>query len=513
MSTMRYGDGTTYGAAGVTYGEQVITSRRITFGLLVDWDGDGVFTGENEAGGRLQDWSERRGREFVFNSSADGFNHAAAGEISFTLLNEDGRYDPYNLSSALSGYLYKNQKLMFIVKDESTSSRFIAFTGYITDIRPEYGTPDRATIYASDGRIKLGDKKIKSAVVNSQQIEDRISAALVAAGWTDGTNIDVASSDALPYHWFADRSAEIEIDDLADAAFGVFFIDMQGNATFKSSTASDVSTQELTEADIDYQYRIKTPAPRDVIKNVVTVYSFSRTAVNSVEIWRMAEKPQLSNGLNNAIWANFTYNGNEVPATSVTVPVATTDYTANDAQDGSGTNRTANLTFETTAFATSAKLVPTISTGTPYLTLLKLRGNVITTDEYTYRQVSDADSITNYGERELVIKSNWLQSANVAQEQAENLLAKFSQPKAFPRIKFKRSSISKQYTTDLFGLITINFTEHNITGEFRVGYIERSWSIQANNVIDTIVYFEPNLTIGTGATWIFPMTFPTTFPS
>jgi hypothetical protein len=101
----------------------------------------------------------------------------------------------------------------------------------------------------------------------------------------------------------------------------------------------------------------------------------------------------------------------------------------------------------------------------------------------------------------------------VAQEQAENLLSKFSQPKAFPRIKFKRSSITKQYTTDLFGLITIDFTSFNITGEFRVGYIDRSWDIQSPNVIDTVVYFEPNLNIGTGATWIFPMSFPTTFPS
>lgn len=511
MSTMRYGDGTTYGAVGLTYGEQTIANRRITFGLVIDWDNDGVLTGENEATNRLLNWSERRGREFVFNSSGDGFNHPSAGEISFDMLDIDGRYDPYNASGELYSYLYGNQKLQFFVKDEVTGDRFVAFTGYITDIRPNYGTPNKTTIYASDGRLKLENKKIRSSVVTSQQYEDRISAALTEADWTDGTEIDTTSSDTLPYHWFSGKSAADEIDDLADATFGVFFIDMEGNAVYKSSLIADASTQSLTEADIDYQYRIKAPAPRDVIRNLVTVFARSRTAVSAVEIWRMAEKPQLLVGENNAVWAEFTYNGVEAAATSVTEPAATTDYTANDAQDGSGTVRTGNLSFVMTAFATSAKLVPTVSSGTPYLTLLKLRGNIITTDEYTFSEESDAASIASYGERSLTIKTNWLQSLNTAQEQAALLLGKFAQPKAFPRIKFKRSSISKQYTSDLFDLVTLNFSTFGVTGEFRVGYIERSWSISEPSAINTITYFEPNLTVSASSSWTFPMTFPTIF--
>ena len=61
--------------------------------------------------------------------------------------------------------------------------------------------------------------------------------------------------------------------------------------------------------------------------------------------------------------------------------------------------------------------------------------------------------------------------------------------------------------TDMRGV----FAQHGITGEFRAGHIERSWSINEPNVIDSIYYLEPNLSQAAAGTWTFPMTFPTIF--
>jgi hypothetical protein len=225
----------------------------------------------------------------------------------------------------------------------------------------------------------------------------------------------------------------------------------------------------------------------------------------------MIDTPVIGSGVGDPIWATFTYNGRPVPATSVTSPAATTDYTANDAADGSGTNRTGNFTFSTTAFSTSAKLVPTNSGSSAYITLLKIRADIIKTDEYTYAEYEDTDSINTYGERSITINTDWLQNLNSANEYAQILVGRFKNPRAFPRFKFKRSEIDLQFTTPLFNLIQVNFDTFGVTGEFRAGYIERSWNISDMNVIDSVYYLEPNTTTSSGSTWIFPMTFPTTF--
>lgn len=514
----RRGDSNKFGQK--KFGASTIDDRRLTFALEVDWFGTG-FSGVNEAEnlidgdgyakGRIIKWDERRGREFLFDSSGQGLQPVAIGILTIELLNTDRRFDPFYLSGELSGYLYGNQKLRLRIKDETSGQMYTDFTGYIADIRPKYGKPETVVITAYDGIKKLKDKNISSSSVStSVRYDAQITAALTAAGWTDGTNIDTTVSDTMNYHWFRGNSAFWEIDQLVQAAFGLFFVDVDGNAVYKSSVSSDISVMTLTEADIDYNYGIQAPAPRDVIKNIVTVYARARKLQSGVELWRMIDVPQIQTGTGSPIWANYTYNGDDVPATSVTEPAATTDYTANDASDGSGTDRTANFSFARTGFATSSKLIPTNSGSAAYLTLLKLRGDCISVDKNTYAQDSDSASIASYGQRELTINSDWLQDINTAVNQASLLLARFKEPRLFPRVKIKRSNIAKQYTADLFDLVTINFASRDISAEMRVGYIERSWDIHEPNVIDTIMYFEPNLTVSASGSWIFPVTFPAT---
>lgn len=520
MSTFRYGDGTLYGASGVTYGAHTITTRRLTWAVLVDWDNDGVFDGSNEAAflqsdhvlkGRLLSVRKRGGREFIFNSSGDGFIHFDNGTLEMDMLNEDGRYDPYNESSPLNGMLYKNQAVRVILKDEVGGTQADEFNGYIRDIRPTYGAVDTVTIYVDGAGIKLQKPISSSSVYTTAQYDTQIGLALTAAGWTGDTDIDTTVTDSMPYHWFDGQNADIQINELADAAFGLFWVTEAGTAKYISRVASDASTQTLTEDDVDASYGVQVASPRDVVKNRVRVYSRARRLETGVEIWRMNDAPQIATGTGTPIWAEFNYNGESVPATSVTTPAATTDYTAFANADGTGTNYTANISLAVTNYATKAKIIPTNSSTAAYLTLLKLRGNAITADKYTYSESEDSTSISTYGLRELVINSNWLQDYNAAAEYADIVMTKLATPRPFPRFKFKRSSIGKQIASHLGELVNINFATRSITGEFRVGYREMNWSINDPNVIDTVVYLEPNLSIAADSTWIFPTTFPTIF--
>lgn len=520
--TFRYGDGTKYGS-GALYGAHTVTNRALTWSIRIDWDNDGVLDGTNEIAyidssgsfkGRLLGLRIRLGREFVFNSSGDGFEHPIPGSLELDMLDLEGRYDPYNPDSALNGMLYKNQLIVVKVKNESTSTLYDVFYGYLTDIKPSYGAVDTATIYA-DGAMNKLDQPIHSSVYTTAQYDDQIVNALTAAGWEGGTDIDTTVSDSMSYHWFSGKNAIDEINDLADAAFGVFWVGEDGTAHYTSRIGTSLSTQTITEADIDYDYRIQAPAPREVLRNFIKVYSRSLSVITDAALWAYGEVPvALVYGEAHEVWATHSYNGKI--AAIIEAPLFS-GYDANTLPDGTGTNMNFYLSAtqsSDTNFAETTKVtfqqIPN-SGSTIYLIALPISGDSVIENNETFTVAQDDTSITTYGKRNLTIDTRWIQNINTADEYAANLLEKFSTPRPFPRFKFKRSSIGKQFTSPLFSLITINFANKGITGEFRVGHIERTWNINDPNVIDSVYYLEPNLSVSAASTWTFPMTFPTVF--
>ena len=187
---------------------------------------------------------------------------------------------------------------------------------------------------------------------------------------------------------------------------------------------------------------------------------------------------------------------------------------ANANADGSGVDTTFSFLprYSDTVYATTAKIIYSTSYGSAnYIIAMPFSADIVYSVSDTYWKEEDADSISLYGRRNFELNTEWIQSVATAQEYAANIISKFSLPRAFPRFKFKRSSIDKQFTSPLFNLMTVNFSSKGITGEYRVGHIERSWNINEPNVIDSIYYLEPNLSVAAASTWVFPTTFPTVF--
>ena len=187
--------------------------------------------------------------------------------------------------------------------------------------------------------------------------------------------------------------------------------------------------------------------------------------------------------------------------------MATTDYTANASEDGSGTNLTSNISIAITNYATTSQLVITNTGGTgAYLTLMQLRGTLIKPDDYTYAEDSDANSIALYKKRSLVIKTNWIQTVNEAIDYAGVMVDLLSTPKQFPRFVV-RDTPAKQFAPDIFDIVAVDFDSHHVTGNFRVGYMEHNWVINNGDVVDTTFYLEPNIAGNISGTWIFPAKF------
>lgn len=502
--SFQYGSGVKWGASAV--------DRRLTWAVEVDWDDDGAFDGSNEMA-YLLDMNIRRGRDFFMNSNGSGFQPRFAGNVRITLKNNTGRFDPFNSSGPLYGLLESNQRIRIRVKNEATGTIYPVFYGYLDDIRPNYSALPTVTLTASDGiKYLSGTPATSSAVYATHAYTTAIQDVLTAAGWEEPTAIDQTLSDTMPFFWMNGNGAYGQIIDLTDSVLGNFYISASGAATFIPRTFDDASLVSFVDIDALQEWKIRTPSPRYTVQNVVKVYSRARRAQTDVALWTMTDKPFVLSGASITAWAQFSSNNQEVPATVVTAPVATTDYTANSAVDGSGTDLTANFTVTLTAFATSAKLVIANTGGTPgYVTLLKVRGDAITPDDYTFAQSTAPSSIVTYGERQFVVKTNWLQDLNTAIDQASVLIGLLPFPNRYPQF-LVRGQPEKQFALDLTNIATLSFATIRYSAIMRVGYIEHN-VVQgtAGSICDTIFYFEPDMAGGGGGAWTFPATFPATF--
>lgn len=505
-----WNDGTLWGSAHVPR-----TDRRLSWFAGVDWDNDQVFDGESEAE-NMFNLEITRGRLNFLQSSGQGFENPQPGQLRIELRDPASRYNPFNTSSPLAGQLTGSQRVKVKVLLEETGTLYDVFYGYISNIQPNYGDPPTATLYAEDAIVNLKQTSAKtSQVYTTKQFDEAIIQILLDIGWADGTDIATNMSDTMAY-WWGENDAYSELMDLVQAALGYFFIAANGNAKYIGRIALDESVATFTDAvgsvtgDALREYGIRSPSPREVLKNKIRVFSRSRQSNADVELWRAVDKPLVPAGTTITVWASFNYSGQAVPATSVTTPVATTDYTANSQVGGGGTNLTSSISIVMTPFASAAKQEITNSSATDaYMTLLKLRGTAITVDPYSYAEDSDATSIASFGEREFIVKTNWLQDLNTAIEHAGLILAKLKDLRQYPRFKV-RNKPAKQFLPDVFSLITLDFAQAGISGEYRIGYIRHEWAQRNGDIVDTVFHCEPNLASATSGTWIFPATFGTT---
>jgi hypothetical protein len=357
----------------------------------------------------------------------------------------------------------------------------------------------------------LKSKNVRTSVQNSIRFDDAVEACLTAFGWADGTDIDTTVSEAMEYWWASGGSAFDEIQSITDAALGMFCIAEDGIATYKSRVSDDTPLFTITDAEIDWNYGVRTPTPWDSIRNSIRVYARKRSAQTSVTLWTTTDKVFIPAGESREVWADFSYNGEEAVATAITTPVENTDYEANSQEDGGGTDLSGNITIVLTGFARNAKLAITNNGGTgAYMTILQLRGDAIVADKYTYVEREETDSIEDFGERKFEVKSDWLQDINTARDEADILRSRLASQRQYPRFRILLDQFDLQFGARLFGLVQVNFAKNGISGEYRIGYIRHRWIDELGYKVETEMYLEPNLLGNVSGTWIFPAVFGVT---
>ena len=456
------------------YGEEVYGSggsTNLVWAFQVDWTDSGLFGGENDGLKRLTKIDTIRGRKFFVKKNGNGFEEYKVGKATIVLDNFDDKYRPSNTSSPLFGNLDKGKFARLAVQNGDDGSEYEIFNGIIADIIPSgksKGRWSKVTIKLVDGwqwlrtTISLA---IQASIVSDVAIDDVLDAVSWPARW----GRDVGVGAATLGFWFADgANAKKTINQLVQAELARGWVGSDGKFYFRSRNAGQATDLSITQAEI--LKNIIERVPFETVKNIVKVRAHPLKQQPTGTLWTLDEIPSVANGATFTVWAEHSFNNNQVPALNVITPATITDFAANDQSDGGGTDRTSDFAVQSISkFARTTKIVMINNgAGTAFLTLLKLRGDPIS-DENAAFQIGEAGDFATKP-RTLTLDEPWNQDVDDAFQQATYLASILSTFDPFPIIEFINRP-TFQYGTDLTGLVNLNIAEYGISANYRVGYI------------------------------------------
>lgn len=465
--------------------------QTLLYGLWIDWDGDGAYPDiqqssvNNEAYARMTGWSSRRGRkEFLRDSDQGGFAPYETGELRLELDNTDDRYNPLNTSSPIYPNCKSGKYVYFWMRNTSGGSDVALFTGQIDEISlVGLGDQKKAIITVKDGWRKLRDDQVTIPLQTDVESEDAIDAVLTAAEWPALWGSDVGvGAETLAYWWEDARSPSAALKDLADSEYGKLTLTAAGKVRFRARTATDESVTSFTQDILLKDIQLRDPFKS--IRDKVTIKVSPRVLQSVAEVWRLQDTPSVPAGGSITIWTQFSYSNQDVPVKDPINPVATTDFLANSASDGSGSNLTGDITVTMSSFGSRAKLVVANSGGSlAYITLLKVRGEAVSVPNVSYAIAGD-------GIRNFDLALPWQQTISLANDLSTFLLDVLADLPAAPIVK-QESRPDTQFVADIGDSVAVSLEALDINSTFQIGYIEHSALDESCQRVLSTFYTEP----------------------
>ena len=227
------------------------------------------------------------------------------------------------------------------------------------------------------------------------------------------------------------RDAEIAFEDRHHRLLGAH---QTAQATYSDAVGAAIFYQAIPQQ-----------SPLQQIVNIIRAKVRRQTVAGIATIWILpesgAESPFLDPGEEITFIAQYpTPNANtqDIGVDVWTTPVATTDYTANSAADGSGTDMTADVGIGTVVKSIETMEIPVTNNGSVrmFLTKLEARGTALLEEHEVWVQVKDAASITDYDEREYLIPAEYLPDTNQARDYCLYIAALFGSEQALLGIEY-----------------------------------------------------------------------------
>jgi hypothetical protein len=475
------------------FGPTVLKNPR--YGLEVDWDGDALFDGSNE-GPNLQDLSIECGRKYTVSAEGDSLEAEDTGRLSAVLIDQDRRYDPYNVSSPLFGMLTGGKYFRCRVRS-MTDQIYPLIAGKLDEpISYMERRMPMARFQGTDGWGYLRDQGNLVTVPLQENIyaEQAIQKVLDAADWPRLWGTDMNEGvDARPYFWVDSRSPAQVIHELAHNELGNVCITGEGKLKFRSRLSLETESMLITDDDV---INVQKMTPAEVVRNVINVQSAPRSEQATAVVWGIPGRLQVQAGQTiDDVFAEFTYNNETVPVKSPITPVPTTDFNAKANEDGTGTDYTANFTVSMYAYSTKAQLSITNNGGTTAWIYVRVRGNPITkANSVSFAYRGDA-SIKQFGPRPFTLSID--QSVNIARQYRDLLGTYLTQAKNYLVLDLMPEP-DVQFAGQLGMIIRARLTNHGIDQAYRLIRYSHKFHDKNGIVVKTRWWLEPYVRLFTG---------------
>lgn len=421
--------------------------------------GDGVSWGYGIRGSGPLDRAPSTGTlTFALNSAATN----SAGLV--------GYYSP-NHANARAGFDVGIRVRVRLAYAATTYTRFI---GRVGQIQPIGGTKleRKVIVTAYDWVDELARFKLDGIATQINKRSDQVISTIVAAMPLQPEATSLATGvDTYGYALDSSRDensyALTECQKVAQSEAGFVFVKGDGTFTFQSRHSRPaVGTDAYTFANT--MQDVSAIRSRDLIFNRIQAIAHPRrTDASVVTLYTLQSVTRVFAGEVATIFGGYVdplQQAARVGGFDMVAPVATTDYTMNTAEDGSGTNVTASFTVSTSFGGNGHYTTFTNNTAsTAYVTFFRVRGKGI----YDYENaIAIAEAASTIGDNVLTIDMPYQNDVAVAKGFASYALSLYGTARTYATsIRFRGDEDATHMTAALVGDIgsRIRVTE-DVTG-------------------------------------------------
>ena len=489
---------------------------RGTYVLAIDWNGDDDFsdTGEDVTARTLSvEW--RRGNDYA----SQLVGKAVAGALIAELNNESGDYSTFNTSSPLTGNLVPGRKVKLTGNDGSTTATL--WTGFLDSIEPIPSLgPNKARLRAIGALGYLNKFEVSTTMFANKKAGELVGEVLDVAGWNDDDRDLDTGIVTFPRFWTERVKTfdalriieETETGLLEESADGkIVYRDRHARSKDTRSTASQATYSDASGAALSYSHIAQIDPLKFIFNELrakVQLHSGAwildssalgtqtELADDAEVLWTHPEVNQLSPSISTGATRTFTaaYPTSGTVSTSAAVDfwtslTASTDYLANDSADGTGTNRTSDITVSLTKRAQSMDIALTNGhSGTVYVTKLQAQGHKVTVQDPVEITAIDATSQTAFGKRTYPHPGKFVPDTEEAQNWADFHVATWKDPVPLLRLTMvgnrSTATLTDIYAREISDLVTVVATNDaglGINEDFFVEQVHHQLDAQLNH--------------------------------
>jgi hypothetical protein len=460
-----------YGDANRLYGVSGSPNTNKLWTILIDWDGDGMFSQGNEARyciGLEVDRGLTEGYLTADDGAVGWLAPATPGSCTLTFANGSERFSAWSTATgSLGTQVMPGKRVKIMVRDGYAGTDYGVFAG-ITKKYSEDTINKTVTIQCVDGIefLQSAECFVPLDTVNDVFMGDAFSQIMYSIeGWKWGWGSQIYTfmgGDNNISYFYAEGRAWSNLSKLAVSAGGRLFVDVNGDVQIGEFTG-DTYTADLFLKDV----RLSNPW-ENLFTRLYDTEDITELESASTTLWSQGStKIAVAASSSTDIFAGYTYNNQDCLGVAASVT-----FTANSAEDGSGTNVTSSVSVTLTGYNKRAKLsVVNSYAGTIYFQTLSITGAAYTTrSTQSTRAYTD---VLGLGEK-IMRREKWRMykvGTKLPRPAGYNLLHISGDPAYTKVVNVKIQNRMHQFYHDIGAAIVLDFSKPDLADD--TYYIDR----------------------------------------